>query len=113
MLEGGQKNPEKGVNLYPESTMIKLQKTQSGYILPIHVSAGAGLDAIRGEHDGKVKIAVTAPPQDGKANRAICDLIADKLDIGSRNVRIVSGRKSREKKVLIENVSREKLEALL
>jgi len=92
--------------------MIKLEKTPSGYILPIHVSAGAGSDAIRGEHDGKVKIAVTAPPQDGKANKAICDLIADKLGISGRNVRIISGKKSREKKVLIEDVPKDKLEKL-
>jgi len=93
--------------------MIKLEKNQSGYIVPLYVSAGSGSDAVRGEHDGKVKIAVTAPPQNGKANKAICDLIADKLDISGRNVRIVSGQKSREKKVLIENVSKEELESLL
>ena len=93
--------------------MIKLEKNSSGYILPIHVSAGAGSDAIRGEHDGKVKISVTAPPQDGKANKAICAVIADKLDISGRNVKIVSGQKSREKQVLIENVSKDKLEQLL
>ena len=81
--------------------------------MPIHVSAGAGLDAIRGEHDGKVKIAVTAPPQDGKANKAVCDLLADELDLSGRNVKIVSGQKSREKQVLIENVSKDKLEKLL
>lgn len=75
--------------------MIKLEKTPSGYVLPILVSAGAGSDAIRGEHDGKVKIAVAAPPQDGKANKAICGLIADKLGISGRNVSIVSGQKSR------------------
>ena len=93
--------------------MIKLEKTPSGYILPIHVSAGAGSEAIRGEHDGKVKISVTAPPENGKANRAICSLIADKLDIGRRSVKIVSGLKSRKKKVLVENVSKEELAALL
>jgi len=93
--------------------MIKLAKTLTGYILPIHVSAGAGADAVRGEYDGKVKVSVTAPPQDGKANKAICDLIAEQLDISGRNVKIVSGQKSREKKVLIENVLKDKLEQLL
>lgn len=73
--------------------MIKLEKNSCGYILPVHALAGAGADATRGEHDGKVKIAVATSPQDGKANKAICDLIADKLDIGRRNVKIVSGHK--------------------
>ena len=93
--------------------MIKLKKTSSGYVVPILVSPGASRDAVRGEHRGRMKVAVSAPPEGGKANKALCRLLADELGIRSSQVRIVSGQTSRQKEVLVERVTSDALDEII
>ena len=52
-------------------------------------------------NDGTLKIRVTAPPVEGKANRAVIELIARVLEIPANRVEIVAGESSREKLVSI------------
>ena len=44
--------------------------------------------------DGSLKVRLTAPPVDGKANRALIKLLADNLNISQANISIISGRHS-------------------
>jgi uncharacterized protein (TIGR00251 family) len=53
------------------------------------------------DEDGLLKVYVTAPALDGKANKALIDLLAEHFDVKKRDVRIVKGEKSREKVVEI------------
>ena len=85
--------------------MIEVRKVPGGHVLPVLVSAGAARNRLLGEHDGRVKVSLTAPPEKGKANRALCDLIAGKLGVSRSQVKILSGRTSRHKEVLVEHVS--------
>lgn len=55
----------------------------------------------------RLKLKVAAPPEDGKANQAICDLLATALGIREKDVRIVSGHASSEKVVAVFGVSLE------
>ena len=93
--------------------MIKLKKMASGYVVPVVVSPGASRDEVRGEHAGRMKLAVSAPPEGGKANRAVSRLLADELGIKKSQVRIVSGQTSREKEVLVERVSSDALDGII
>ena len=93
--------------------MIKLKKTSSGYVVPILVCPGASRDAVRGEHGGRMKVAVSAPPEGGKANKALCRLLADELGIRTSQVRIVSGQTSRQKEVLVERVTTDALDEII
>jgi len=52
--------------------------------------------------EGKLKVYVNVPAKDGKANRALIDILADFFNVKKRDVKIVSGEKSREKIVQIE-----------
>lgn len=52
--------------------------------------------------DGSLKVKVTAAPEKGKANAAVCELLADVFDVPKRNVTVVSGDTSRTKTVAIE-----------
>ena len=52
--------------------------------------------------DGSLKLKVTAAPEKGKANAAVCELLAEAFDVPKRNVSIVSGDTSRTKTVAIE-----------
>lgn len=54
--------------------------------------------------DGILQARVTAPPVDGKANRALCKLIAKRLGVAPSRVSVVRGEKSRDKLVRIEGV---------
>lgn len=57
------------------------------------------------EESGLVKIKVTSPPVDGKANKAVVDLLAKQLKVPKKDIQIVSGEKSRNKKIRISGIS--------
>jgi hypothetical protein len=52
--------------------------------------------------DGSLKVKVTAAPEKGKANAAVCELLADVFDVPKRSVTVISGETSRTKVVAIE-----------
>ena len=55
--------------------------------------------------DGTIKIRLTAPPVEGKANQALVRFLADVFDISPSNIEIISGKKGRKKVVLIEGIN--------
>ncbi|NLA74401.1 MAG: YggU family protein [Deltaproteobacteria bacterium] len=54
---------------------------------------------------GIVKIRVTAPPVDGLANRAVIELISKKFKIPKKNIEIISGDKSKNKRIRVHGIS--------
>ena len=56
-------------------------------------------------HDGRLKIAVTAPPVDGEANAAVVELIARRLGIARGDVEVIAGAGSRRKTLRIANAT--------
>jgi len=54
--------------------------------------------------EGILQARVTAPPVDGKANRALCRLIAKRVGVAPSRVKVVRGARSREKLVSVEGV---------
>jgi uncharacterized protein (TIGR00251 family) len=52
-------------------------------------------------HGDSLKLRLSAPPVEGKANEALIDYIAKRFDVPRRNVEIVSGERSREKRVAV------------
>jgi hypothetical protein len=56
-----------------------------------------------------VKIAVTAPPEKGAANRALEKLLAEEFGLPSSAVAVVAGGASRRKRVSLQGVSRERV----
>jgi uncharacterized protein (TIGR00251 family) len=67
--------------------------------LDVRVVPNASRDEIVGWQDGVLKIKLQAVPEDGKANKALCALLAKELGCHKREVRIISGEKSRTKVV--------------
>jgi uncharacterized protein (TIGR00251 family) len=66
-----------------------------------------------GEHGGALKVSVTAPPEDGRANEAITSLLREWLGLKRSQVELIAGATSRNKQFLIRGVSMEELTALL
>jgi uncharacterized protein (TIGR00251 family) len=78
----------------------------------VRVSPRASRNAIEGAHAGALKVRLTAPPLDGRANDALRRLLSDRLNVPISAVRIVSGEKSRTKRVAVSGVSRAQVAAI-
>ena len=72
--------------------------------ISVRVRAGARSDELAGVLDGVLLVRVTAPAHDGRANRALCRLLAKQLDVAPSRVAIVRGHHSREKVVEVEGI---------
>ena len=81
--------------------------------LTLRVSPGASRSVVVGRHGTGWKVRVAAAPEDGKANDAVVRLLADTLALPARDVRIVSGRSSRDKTVALEGMRPEEIERRL
>ena len=66
-------------------------------LLSIHATAGARRESVGGNHDGALRVAVTAPADQGKANKAIIKALARALGISKSQIELIRGRTSRQK----------------
>ncbi len=89
--------------------MLDIKEDSAGIILPVRASPGAKRDSLAGEHAGALKIAVSAPPDKGKANEAIIEVLSETLDVPKSNITLITGATSRQKKFRIEGIDRETL----
>jgi uncharacterized protein (TIGR00251 family) len=82
--------------------------------LRLHIKAvpGARRDQIAGPLGDRLKVRTSAPPEDGRANTAICALIAAALNLRPRDVRIVRGHSSPEKTLEIDGATAADLQRL-
>ena len=71
-------------------------------ILDLHVQPGASRTEFAGRHGERIKVRLAARAVDGKANEALIEFLADHYGVPRRNVRIASGLKSRQKRVVID-----------
>ena len=71
-------------------------------ILDLHVQPGASRSEFAGEHGGRLKVRLAAPPVEGRANDALVEFLAAYFEVPRRNVRIIAGLKSRRKRVVVE-----------
>jgi len=59
--------------------------------------------------DGKLVLAVAAPPEDGRANEAVAELLGEALGVKSRDVAIVRGQRSRSKLIEVRGIEQPEL----
>ena len=82
-------------------------------LLSLYVQPRSARTEIAGLHGDAVKLRLTAPPVDGKANKAIIAFWAKFFKIPKSAVQIRSGQQSRVKKVLLNGVEEERIRSLL
>ena len=70
-------------------------------------------DEIFGLQYGRFKVKVAAPPEDGKANERLIEIIARALGVSKSSVKIVKGETSRIKILKIKGVNRDKLDSFM
>ena len=86
--------------------MIPIHESAKGMTFSIKVHPRARKNAITGVVGDALKLALTAPPVDGKANQAVIEFFADLFAIPRSSVTIASGETSRNKVVRIAGVSK-------
>lgn len=85
----------------------------TGTRLAIHVVPRASKSEICGYQGDALKVRLQAPPVDGKANKALCAFIADKLDLPPRDVTLATGATGRHKTLRIPSLLPEEVMARL
>ena len=81
--------------------------------LKLRVSPRSRRPGIAGRHGDAWKVRVAEPPEDGRANEAVLDLLARTLDLPRSRFALVSGHSSREKIVVLDGVEQAQTERLL
>jgi len=91
---------------------MEIQERDGNVSFAVRVAPRASRNAIEGEHGGALKVRLTAPPVDDRANEALRELLAEALNVPVSAVKIVSGAKSRMKRVAIAGVKQRQVIAL-
>ncbi len=84
-----------------------------GAVLEILVQPRASRTRAVGEHDGRLKIQLAAPPVDGEANAALVEFLADALGVRKGDVALLAGETGRRKRVRVAGISAAQAEARL
>ncbi len=94
-------------------TTLNLHARGADLFLPVLVQPGARRDEIVGVREGVLKISVSAPPVQGKANAACRRLLADALNIPVSRIEVFAGANARRKRIRIRNADLATLQARL
>jgi uncharacterized protein (TIGR00251 family) len=93
--------------------VIEIGEHAEGWVLPVRAQPGARKSGVVGEQAGALKVAVTAAPEQGKANKALVEALREALDLKRSQVELLTGETSREKLFLIRGLTRADLQARL
>lgn len=95
------------------SCPVAVNDHKEGSIVPVRAQPGAKRTGVAGLHGNALKLAVNAPPVDGKANEALRQALAEALGIRPSQVELVGAAASRDKKFLVRGLERADLELRL
>jgi uncharacterized protein (TIGR00251 family) len=92
--------------------VLRVQVRGSTVRISVHVQPRAARSEIVGLHGAALKVRLQAPPVDGAANEALVALLADRLGVARRAVKVVAGASSRAKTVEVEGTTEAAVRAL-
>jgi len=81
--------------------------------IQVQIQPGSSKDQIIGLHNGRLKIKISAPPIDGKANQNLIEFIAKALGVSKSKIEIVKGRTSKLKTLKISGIDQKSFGLLL
>lgn len=90
-----------------------IEVTKGGVRLHLFIQPKSSKDEIVGPHNGELKIKLTAPPVDGKANEALIKFLSDFLELPKKNLTLIRGDTGRHKVVEISGLSEPDLRSRL
>jgi uncharacterized protein (TIGR00251 family) len=89
--------------------LIPIQESGSGVTFAVKVHPRAKKNAITGEFGPALKLSLTSPPVDGRANEACIEFFAKLLKVPQSSVTIASGQTSRQKVIRVSGLSAEEV----
>jgi hypothetical protein len=90
-----------------------LTEASDGVVLALHCQPGAKTSRVVGLHDERLKIQLQAPPLENRANEALVAWLAEHLKVSRKQIEILSGQTSRQKRVLVRGATTEQVQRLL
>lgn len=93
--------------------MVLVRQGGEGASFRVHLQPKASREGITGEADGILKLRVTAPPVEGRANEACLRLLAKALDLPISRLHIAAGQHARLKTIQVAGASADELRASL
>jgi len=93
--------------------MLPTKETSAGVQFAVRVIPGASKNEVAGIQDDALKVKLTAPPVEGKANRACVDFLAELLGLRRSALSITSGEKSRKKTIRASGLTAAELQSRL
>ena len=88
----------------PPELSVALKSTEEGLVVSCHIQPKASRTAVVGMYGDDLKIALKAPPVDGKANQELCRFFAETFRVPAGAVQLLSGHSSRKKRISIRGV---------
>ena len=88
----------------PSEPPVWARRAGAGWLLDLYVQPGAKVTAAVGEHGGRLKLKIAAPPVDNKANVHLLVWLAAQLGVPKSAVRLERGESSRQKTVAVSGV---------
>lgn len=85
--------------------MIAIRQSSDGVSFAVRVHPRAKNNAITGEISGALKISLTAPPVEGRANEACIAFLANILNVSRSSITITSGQSGRSKAIRVAGIS--------
>jgi len=85
--------------------MESVESKDGGVLLRVKVQPKASRNAWVREKDGRLRVALMAPPVEGAANKALTALVAKTLGVPKRSVQLLSGERSREKTLFVCDIT--------
>lgn len=92
---------------------LPIEASDTGCWIRVLINPRASRTQSVGEHDGRVKIQLAAPPVDGKANKALVVFLASALGVSKAAIRLHQGHANRRKTVHVEGILPEDAAACL
>jgi uncharacterized protein len=93
--------------------LLELTAREGSVVLTVRVQPRASKDEVAGVMDGGLKVRLTAPALEDRANEALCEYLASLLKRPKSAVRILSGERSRLKRIEVHGVTEQEIRALL
>ncbi len=81
-----------------------IEAHKEGVTLLLHCQPGAKVSRVVGEHGERLKISLNAPAVDNKANEVLIAWLSDRLSVPRKQIELLSGHTSRQKRVLVRGV---------
>jgi len=96
----------------PMTDGLRIEDAGGAVLFEVRVAPRASRDAVGGQHDGALKVSLTAPPVEGAANAALIKLLSKRLGVAKQAIEVVSGAQRRNKRLRVVGVGVDDVRAL-